>query len=63
MTDLTTKAQPKEHEIDCFYRGSHGKPYYQPSFSCSCGFMCREVSWQEAGAELDRHLERLRGPR
>ena len=49
-----TEAQ--EHEIEACYSGGYGEPYYQPHFSCSCGFRVREETWEEAGAALDAHL-------
>lgn len=48
--------EKEQHEIYACFLGGPGEPYYQPSLSCSCGFSCRERTWEEAGLELDEHL-------
>jgi hypothetical protein len=49
------------HEISCCYSGGPGEPYYQAVMSCSCGFRTeRCLTWQEAGEEMDAHIEEIR---
>ena len=47
-----------EHEVTAVYSGGPGEPYYQPEILCSCGFSTgRELTWAEAGAAYDEHLQ------
>lgn len=56
---------PEEvHSIDAYYAGGPGEPYFQPVLSCSCGFETdRSGSWEDAGYEMDIHLQKARGAR
>jgi hypothetical protein len=45
------------------YRGGPEEPYYQPAMDCMCGFSTgRCASWEDAGRELDIHLEKVLRP-
>lgn len=44
------------------YVGGPGLPYYKPFIKCLCGWHTENgsvYSWEEAGAELDAHLEEV----
>lgn len=38
------------------YLGGPGEPYYQPCICCSCGWSCREQTFEDAGSAFDEHL-------
>ena len=57
ISGLEDQMPSEEHSVEAYYSGGHGDPYYQPVLSCSCGFSSgRQFNWQDAGAELDKHL-------
>lgn len=53
----------KGHGIaEALYVGGPGVPYYKPYIECLCGWHTVNggvYSWEEAGAELDEHLEEV----
>jgi hypothetical protein len=49
---------PEEHGPDGVYvRLSTGGRVLK----CACGFLAEGYDWQEAGGEMDRHIEEQRG--
>lgn len=50
------EAVMEEHNVEAYFVGGYGDPFYQPTLACSCGFRSRCESWEEAGSELDAHL-------
>lgn len=52
------------HEISAIYRlqpdgTSYGK--HMPTLDCSCGYWTEQCeTWEDAGAEMDVHLEEVR---
>lgn len=55
MIRLTTSESSK-HGIGGAYYVSNGEQY-QPCIECCCGWSTEGESWEEAGRELDEHLE------
>jgi hypothetical protein len=49
------------HEVAALYAGGPGVRYYMPVMSCSCGWSSERCdSFEEAGAELDEHLAKVK---
>jgi hypothetical protein len=50
------------HGVQAYYAGGPGEPYYQPIIDCECGWSSRRcVSFAEAGAAFDEHMETVQG--
>lgn len=45
-----------EHGIDAAYY-EHTPTGLEPVLECLCRWLCRGLSWEEAGREMDKHLE------
>lgn len=56
---IVTESWEEGCEVSATYSGGEGTPYYQPSFTCSCGFFVREQTWEDAGYEYDQHLKEM----
>lgn len=52
------KEKEVEHAVHAAYYGGPGEPYFQPVMSCDCGFETERCpNWEEAGRQMDAHLE------
>jgi hypothetical protein len=65
---MTAKKSTKTAQLDALRQEEHGvaeaayvlvqSGTYFPTLICLCGFFARGETWEEAGAELDEHLEK-----